>query len=88
MSRNRCSGAEPHVDGRGTINAMADRELELLREEVRAHRAESREFIRWMVMSFEQQTAAIKDLRDQVQANTRAVLRVLDRLDDLPGAQA
>ena len=57
-----------------------DRELELLREEVRAHRAESREFIRWMAMSFEQNTAAIRDLREQIQANTRAVLRVLDRL--------
>jgi len=94
----------------GIVN---DRDLELLREEIRAMREESREhirglredtdrmrresgeFMRWMAMTFEQQVAAfhdlresIADMRDQIQANTRAVLRVLDKLDEPPRAQA
>ena len=74
---------------------MADRDLELLREEVRAHRKESQDFIRWMAITFEglAQTfrdlqVEIADMRDEIQANTRAVLKVLDKLDEPPRAQA
>ena len=68
-----------------------EEELRLLREEhrehVRAYRElvdDSHEFTREMVLRVHRigiaQVRALDDLRDQVRANTRAVLSVLDRL--------
>jgi hypothetical protein len=81
--------------------SVADRDLELLREEIRAHREESRaeiramreesrEFIRWMVMSFERQTAVLRELQQDAQAQREGFLSLIDELrrHGLGGAQA
>ncbi len=74
------------------LDRRASEELRLLREQheahIRAYRElveESREFTREMILRMQRQgiaqVRALDDMRDEIRANTRAVLSVLDRLE-------